>query len=295
MSSKISTATNKNNKSKANVFTALFATAVYVYLLAALISWWLFLAHNDYLPAVVVGMKLYSMELAPKASSLGHAAFCNISPMFLFGFFHSLLARKTVKKWMDLPTSIERSTFCLQAAIFLHMIQHAWLDMEGWNVWDASSLPDDGVTSKMLLATFWFGVAFLFSATFALDHFHLFGLSQGFGIDINRTLGLAPSEAPSELKEGGLATRWHYRLVAHPVMTGMFLTFWATPVMSPGRLVCAAFLSFYILIAVLCFEERTIRDELGSDYDKYLAKTPRFFPSPLSYLTLPNHSEKKLA
>ena len=175
------------------------------------------------------------------STSLRQVALHNIGSMFVFGFLHSLLARKSVKKWMNLPTSIERSIFCLQGAFFLHMIQHFWVEMKGWNIWDASSSPE---VSNFILATFWFGAAFLLSATFALDHFHLFGLSQGFGVDINKALGLAPMKQ----REGGLATRWHYRLVAHPIMTGMFLTFWATPIMSPGRLVCAGFLSLYILV-----------------------------------------------
>ena len=266
------TTSTNNNSTNANLGTALFATIVYVYLVSSLVSWWLFMVPNKFLQNEVAEAKLYSMEEASKANSFGEVAFYNIGSMFVFGFFHSLLARKTVKKWMNLPVSVERSLFCLQAAFFLHMIQHCWKEVDGWNIWDVSSSPK---LTNFVLTSYFLGVAYLLSATFALDHFHLFGLSQGFGIDINGALGLAHPKQ----QEGGMATRWHYSHVAHPIMTGMFLSFWLTPVMTPGRLVLAMFMSLYVVIAVIRFEERTIRDELGSEYDKYLAKTPRFFPS----------------
>lgn len=259
---------------QSSVSTAIFSLVVYIYLLFSLISWWLFLVPNFCLPSAVAEIKLYSMELAPKVASVAGAALYNIGAMFAFGFFHSLLARKTVKKWMSLPIAVERSVFCLQAAFFLHMLQHFWKEVDGNNVWDVTYSPE---ATTLSVVTFYFGVAYLLSATFALDHFHLFGLTQGFGVDINGALGLA--HATTHKEEGGLATRWHYKHVAHPIMTGMFITFWATPVMSPSRLLCAVFMTMYVVIAVLHFEEHTIRDELGTDYDKYLAKTPRFFPN----------------
>lgn len=73
-------------------------------------------------------------------------------------------------------------------------------------------------------------------------------------------------------------TRWHYGIVAHPIMTGMLLNLWATPIMTGSRLVCALFFTFYIVVAVLKYEEPSIRDSLGEDYDEYLKKTSRFFP-----------------
>jgi protein-S-isoprenylcysteine O-methyltransferase Ste14 len=268
-------AQNKSNVKKtttASLWTILFSTVVYVYSVASLVSWWFFLVPNKYLPTAVAETKLYSMELAPKATSLLQAVSYNVGPMFLFGFAHSFLARKAIKKWMGIPISIERSVFCLQGAFFLHMIQHCWREVDTDRaIWDMSGYP---LLVSVSLAAFWFGAAFLLSATFALDHFHLFGLSQGYGVDINRAIGLA---AP-EKKEGGLSTRWHYHVVAHPIMMGMFLTLWSTPVVTPSRLLCAGFLSLYILVAVLHFEERTIRDEIGTDYENYLAKMPRFFP-----------------
>ena len=262
-----------SSSNDATVGTAIFATAAYLFAVGCLVSWWFFLVPNDFLPAALANLKPYSMELAPKSDSFLRAAFQNMSAMFAFGFFHSLLARKTVKQWMNLPVSIERSLFCLQGGGFLLFIQHCWLDVEGWNIWDVSKL--DPRIVEFIVSLFWFGSAFLLSATFALDHFHLFGLSQGFGMDINNALGLSPPKH----QEGGMATRWHYNAIAHPIMTGMFLNLWCTPIMTPSRLLCACFLSSYIYIAVTKFEERTLKAELGPNYDNYLAQTPRFFPT----------------
>ena len=94
-------------------------------------------------------------------------------------------------------------------------------------------------------------------------------------MDINKALGLSPPKH----EEGGMASRWHYNAIAHPIMTGMLLNLWSTPIMTPSRLLCACFMSFYIYIAVTRFEERTLKAELGPNYEKYLAETARFFPT----------------
>mmetsp|Transcript_11129 Transcript_11129/g.26410 ORF Transcript_11129/g.26410 Transcript_11129/m.26410 type:complete len:313 (+) Transcript_11129:403-1341(+) len=262
-----------NAQAQASVVTATFSLATYMYAVWALVSWWLFLVPNTFLPDSVVSLKLYSMETSPRTSSVVEATIHNVGQMFIFGFVHSVLARKVVKKKMNLPRSIERSVFVLQGSLLLHMIQHRWLDVEtGVAVWNLSSHHH---IVEIVLGLFWFGAGFLLSATFALDHFHLFGLSQGFGIDINKKLGLAFD--PFE-HEGCMKTRWHYSIVAHPIMTGMFLNLWCTPIMTYSRFVCACFLSSYILIGVLMLEENTLRLEIGKQYDQYLSQTPRFFP-----------------
>lgn len=261
------------------MLTAAFSLFVYIYLVTALVSWWCFLVPNSFLPDAVSGLKLYSMDTAPLAASNTQALSMNLATIFAFGFFHSLLARKTVKQWMGLPTAVERPLFCLQGAFFLHMMQHCWVDaVDSMVFWDYTDSPP---MTNALLAVFWFGTAFVLSATFALDHFHLFGLSQGFGMDINRMVGLAAQEDTSSQQVNGteLKTRWHYNHVAHPIMTGFLINLWATPTMTAPRLGLALFLTLYIVVATTHFEEHTIREELGGIYDAYLAKTPRFFPS----------------
>lgn len=127
------TATSSSDNN-ATMATAIFATIAYLYAVLCLVSWWFFLVPNVFLPDVLANLKPYSMELALKTTSIHYAAMCNMSTMFAFGFFHSLLARKTVKQWMNLPVSIERSLFFIQGGFFLQMIQDCWVNVEGWNL-----------------------------------------------------------------------------------------------------------------------------------------------------------------
>ena len=63
------------------------------------------------------------------------------------------------------------------------------------------------------------------SSTFALDHFDLFGLRQG--LKMGNMLKFAGSET--------FVTLFHYKLVRHPIMTGFFIMFWSTPIMTMGK------------------------------------------------------------
>ncbi|CAB9498479.1 integral membrane protein [Seminavis robusta] len=267
-----STSVNNNNDVTASWATASFSVAVYAYSVFSLVSWWFFLVPNHFLPDAVAKVKLYSMDTATTVPSIWTASLQNMAAMCAFGFTHSIFARKSVKKWMALPMSVERSFFCLQGTFFLHLIQMTWVEAsDAANVWDLTNFPQ---MTTVALALFWMGSAVLLSATFALDHFHMFGVSQGFGLDLNGMLGLTPPKS-----ESGLATRWHYRIVAHPIMTGALMNLWATPIMTPCRLVLAMFLTSYIVGAVTRLEEPSIREDLGGAYDEYLKKTPRFFPA----------------
>ena len=58
---------------------------------------------------------------------------------------------------------------------------------------------------------FWF---WLVTSTFALDHFELFGIKQGCGVDIMGMLGVGA-------KEGTLVERMHYSLCRHPIMVSL--------------------------------------------------------------------------
>ena len=267
------TIAQKTKKKTSNWATALFSFGVYNYSVFALVSFWLFLVPNQFLPTSLANMKLYSMDAAPIVPSMLEASLRNVGCMLVFGLTHSFFARKSIKRWMALPESVERSFYCLQSAFFLHMVQKMWAEADNNEyIWDLSTFP---VGSTLVLTIFWLGSAITLSATFALDHFHLFGLSQGFGMDLNKMLGLAPAQSD----EGGMATRWHYRLVAHPIMSGVMLNCWGAVIMTPTRFVLAIFLTVYMVMAVTHLEEPSLKEELGAAYAKYLKKTPRFVPS----------------
>jgi len=272
LAAKVSTPLNA--KHAATWWTALFSVVVYGYSVLSLTSWWFFLVPNTLLFESLAGLKLYSMDTASATDSTVAALTQNFAAIFVFGFTHSLFARRSVKEWMGLPVSVERSFYCLQGAFFLHMLQKycVEVDINTMAVWDVSAY---SALCKACLGIFWLGAAILLSATFALDHFHLFGLSQGFGVDLNKKFGLAP-----QTQNSGLVSRWHYRLVAHPIMTGALTNCWATPVMTPSRLFFALFMTAYVVSSVTKLEEPALKKEMGKPYIEYLTNAPRFFPSP---------------
>ena len=57
-----------------------------------------------------------------------------------------------------------------------------------------------------------------------MDHFDLFGLRQG--LKMGNLLKIPGSD--------DFVTLFHYKLVRHPIMTGFFIMFWSTPVMTQG-------------------------------------------------------------
>jgi methanethiol S-methyltransferase len=70
-----------------------------------------------------------------------------------------------------------------------------------------------------------------------------------------------------------------YRWIAHPLYSGFFLAFWATPQMTVGHLLLAAGVSVYMLIAIR-YEEHDLVGYFGRDYEDYRRDvgmlTPRF-------------------
>lgn len=70
----------------------------------------------------------------------------------------------------------------------------------------------------------------------AIDHFVLFGVSPAFG---------------AMKTDKNVVTRWHYNLVAHPIMTGVLLTLWSTPLMTLFRLIIATIYTIWINVFVV--------------------------------------------
>ena len=105
-------------------------------------------------------------------------------------------------------------------------------------------------------------------STFLINHFELFGLQQAW-FNLRQRQAAAPT----------LRQPFFYRWVAHPLYSGFFLAFWATPRMTVGHLLLALGMSAYMLIAIR-YEERDLVAHFGRDYEDYRAGvgklTPRF-------------------
>jgi len=200
----------------------------------------------------------------PYLSDPWAAALFDIGLLALFGVQHSVMARPGFKRrWTRLiDPSMERSMFVLATGVVLLPLVALWQWIPGV-VWSLnSSVGREIVTGIALL-----GWAYLLLATFAIDHFELFGLQQSW----RGFRGLLP--VPVAFRE-----RWMYRVDRHPIMTGVLIGLWATPEMTVGRLLFTAGLSVYAVIGVH-FEERSLRRELGDAYESYRRRVPALVPT----------------
>jgi len=184
--------------------------------------------------------------------------------LVLFGVQHSVMARPAFKqRWTRiLHPSMERSTFVLATGVVLLPLVALWQPLPAI-VWSWSSpLARDFATGIGLL-----GWAYLFLATFAIDHFELFGLQQSW----RGFRGRLPVSVP-------FRERWMYRIDRHPIMTGLLVGLWAAPEMTLGHLLFTAGLSAYVVLGVQ-FEERALRRHLGAVYESYRRRVPALVPT----------------
>ena len=185
----------------------------------------------------------------------------------LFGLQHSGMARPSFKafitKWV--PEALERTLYIVMASLAV------WVLCLGWQPLPQRIWSMDGVVGTVLDGGFWLGVALVYAATLLLNHFYLLGLSQAYRAYVTRL----PGATCDRLQVNG-----PYRLVRHPLMTGLLICFWCASTFTFGHLLWAAGLTGYILLGTF-LEERDLIARFGAAYRTYAARVPAFFPSPL--------------
>jgi len=190
--------------------------------------------------------------------------FFNLGLMIAFGLQHSIMARPAFKKkWTKIiPQAIERSTFVLATGLVLGPVLFFWqpMDVTVWSV----SIP---AVRWALLGVALAGWAYLFLASFAINHFELFGLRQVYQYSRGRKVTGVP------FKE-----RMMYRFDRHPIMTGALIGLWVTPEMGLDHLLFSIMTTIYIVIGVY-FEERSLRRDLGATYDDYAERVGTIVPT----------------
>ena len=239
----------------------------FIFLLVAAIIYAIFFATFLYLIGFVAGLPVLPTNV-DKGQMLPTLAAVpiDLALIAMFGLQHSIMARPAFKAaWTQIvPKPIERSVYVLAASVMLIVLFAFWSPIGGL-VWQV----DMPVARNLLWALFGLGWAVVLLSTFLINHFELFGLSQVFQNLRNR----APA-APA------LRTPFFYKLVRHPLYTGFFIAFWATPTMSYGHLLLAAGMSTFMLIAIQ-YEERDLIDTFGNDYVAYRKRvgmlTPRLW------------------
>lgn len=229
-----------------------FGTLSYLVGLAGLSAFMLYMGGWSFLPIHI--------NSHPASANLSAAIVINLLIIGLFGLHHSLAAREGFKQKLAnyLPPEIERSLYVLVSGVFMAVFCLYWQPLPGtvWQVYNESFY-------YLLKTLHILGWVILVAATFEIDHFHLMGVKQSFSMN--------PGEG-GELKENFL-----YRIVRHPIQTGVLLGIWATPIMSSTQLMLSICLTAYMFVG-LYFEEKSLVTHFGEDYLSYKRRVPAVIP-----------------
>jgi protein-S-isoprenylcysteine O-methyltransferase Ste14 len=198
----------------------------------------------------------------------GSAAAALLGNALLLGLFavqHSVMARSGFKGWWTsvVPQTVERSTYVLISSLLLFLLFWGWQPLPGV-VWSVENRL--GVLALEIL--FWSGWLLALYATFAIDHFDLFGLRQVWF----RLRG--KSYSPVAFSQPRL-----YALVRHPLLLGFLIAFWSTPTMTVGHLLFSAAITAYT-IAAIQLEERDLIAAHGDSYRRYQRQVRMLLPLP---------------
>ena len=192
-----------------------------------------------------------------------NALFIDISLIALFSITHSVMARKSFKRWITryIPQAIERSTFVLTSSVLLMVMMVMWQPLGGV-VWAVNN----EIAVIAIYSVFAIGTAVIFLASFLINHFDLFGLRQVWLAFVNKPY--------TDLH---FTTPFLYKITRHPLYLGFVIMLWSTPVMTITHLVCAILMTLYIVIAIQ-FEEKDLVASLGEKYRQYQKTVPMLIP-----------------
>lgn len=235
------------------------------YLLFGVFAYLVFFATFLYLIAFVGDLAAAprTVDRPESAMSLGGALIVNLALIALFGLQHSIMARQGFKAaWTRIvPKPIERSMYVLTTSLVLIIMFHFWQPLPAL-VWNVSN----PVGVILLWTLFMLGWMVALVSTFLINHFELFGLAQVWG-NLKGAVAAAPV----------LRQPFFYKLVRHPLYTGFFIAFWATPTMTVGHALLALGMSAYMLIAIR-YEERDLVGLFGEDYEQYRTQVGMLTP-----------------
>lgn len=188
----------------------------------------------------------------------------NLGLIALFGAQHSVMARPGFKAWLMrlVPQPAERATFVWISSFMLALVIVCWQPLPRV-IWEV-----DGTARGLLLGLNAAGWLFAIAATWMINHFDLFGLQQAW-----RNFRHQAPDSPYFM------TRFAYRFVRHPLMTGIVLGLWIVPDMSAGHLVLSLGMTGYIMIGSKIEEGDLIR-MFGERYRRYRERVPMLLPVP---------------
>lgn len=215
-------------------------------------------------PYSVDGYKGYS---GVNLFGLENPALINILLLSAFFLSHSIPARQSVKQAVKLGR-LYRPLYVIQSAFFIHTLIKYWRPLPTGSrtiVWDTSLHPSIG------WGIFALGFIWMYTSTLATDYFDLFGLKDGFGKDLSKIYGLG------DFTNTFPVTR-HFSVVRHPMMLGILVMLFATPVMTLNHLIFSIAVSMYINFAVRNLKEPDLVRRYGEPYIGYMKRVPGFCP-----------------
>jgi protein-S-isoprenylcysteine O-methyltransferase Ste14 len=226
-------------------------------------------AYVAFLGAIVYAVGFVTCIAVPKTidtgpiAPIGEALAINVLLLSLFAGQHSVMARKSFKRWWTqiVPAAIERSTYVLLASLALFLLFWQWRPIHAI-VWQVS----EPMLAATLLGLSLLGWFLVFFSTFLINHFELFGLQQV-------VLNLAGRSAA----EPRFKTPLLYTVIRYPLYLGFIIAFWTTPAMTAGHLLFAAVTTTYILLAI-ALEERDLIGLFGDQYRDYRRRVPMLVP-----------------
>ncbi len=194
---------------------------------------------------------------------LAEALVVNLLLMSVFAIQHSVMARKPFKRWWTrfVPASVERSTYVLFASLALVLLFWQWRPIPAL-VWQIA----DPQIAMAVMGLSLVGWVIVFTSTFLINHFELFGLHQ-----------VANNLAGRSMPVPRFRTPLYYQFVRHPIYLGFIIAFWAAPTMTAGRMLFAAVTTAYIVVGIL-LEERDLVDLFGDEYRRYKDRVSMLVP-----------------
>jgi protein-S-isoprenylcysteine O-methyltransferase Ste14 len=226
-------------------------------------------AYLVFLVAILYAIGFVSGLVVPKTIDTGpvvplvEAFVVNLLLMSLFAVQHSAMARKPFKRWLTqfIPESIERSTYVLLASLAVLLLCWQWRPIPTV-VWQITN-PE---VAMAIMGLSFVGWLLVFTSTFLINHFELFGLHQVANNLTGRAMPVARFRTPVL-----------YKVVRHPIYLGFIIAFWAAPTMTVGHMLFAAVTTAYIFVGIF-LEERDLVALFGDEYRRYRERVGMLVP-----------------
>ena len=190
-------------------------------------------------------------------------AIINFLLVAIWGLVHSCMARDSFKVLITrfIPEPAERPTYILIAGVTSILMVGLWQEVPGV-IWSAT----DPNLVIFLWVMFCFGWLYLLAASFAINHFDLFGLRQVYLHFRNQP------RPPLNFVKSGM-----YKFSRHPIQAGVLIGVWFIPTLTVTHLILSVGFTVYIFIG-LWFEEKDLIKDIGEPYEQYRKEAGMFLP-----------------